>query len=66
MEAADGQGIGRVGILQGLWTLGSCILGNSCRWSFESGSYSCVCSRHSSYHLGELMRFDSIIGVNEF
>ena len=60
MEVADGQGVGRVGILQGLWTLGSCILGNSCRRSFESGSYSRVCSGHSSYHLGELMRFNQL------
>ena len=56
MEAADGQGVGRVGILQGLWMLGSCILGNSCRQSFKSGSYSRVCSGHSSYCLGELIR----------
>ena len=60
MEAADGQGVGRVEILQGLWTLGSCILGKSCRRSFESGSYSGVCSGLSSYRLGELMRFDRL------
>ena len=61
MEVADGQGVGRVGIPQGLWTQGLCILGNYCRQSLESDSYLRVCCRHSSCLLGELMRHDQLL-----
>ena len=58
MVAVDGQGAGRMGIPQGLQSVGSSSKRNS---SLKVGGDLCNCSRHSSYGLGEIVCYCRLV-----